>query len=121
MYSEVIKLTPQVDRAGLSRMVATLNQRFHGVAKKFGEGLKNVFKFGGFAATADTSTALPSVEDVLGVGLMEAYAMLMHRERGTPSGTNYAALYARQKAEAEKLLYIDRTRIVQQPATQEAA
>lgn len=49
MFTEVIKLTPQIDRAALAKMFRDLNQRFGQVAKKFGDGLKNAFKFGGVA------------------------------------------------------------------------
>ncbi len=47
MFSEVVKLTPQVDRAGLNTMFNDLNKRFSETARKFGEGMKNAFKFGG--------------------------------------------------------------------------
>ncbi len=47
MFSEVVKLIPNVDRASLNRMFQTLNQRFATVAKKFAAGMKNAFKFGG--------------------------------------------------------------------------
>ncbi len=52
MFSEVIKLTPTVDRAGLNTMMQTLNQRFATVAQKFAGGLKNALKFGGIASVA---------------------------------------------------------------------
>lgn len=50
MFSEVVKLIPSMDRTAVNRMFNTLNQRFASVAKKFGQGMKNVMKFGGFAA-----------------------------------------------------------------------
>lgn len=50
MFSEIIKMIPTVDRAQLGSMFQSLNGRFADVAKKFGAGLKNVFKFGGVFA-----------------------------------------------------------------------
>lgn len=50
MFSEMVKLVPSVDPGALKRMFQTLNQRFAQVAKKFGEGLKNAFKFTGAIA-----------------------------------------------------------------------
>lgn len=52
MFSEVIKLLPQLDRSRLSSMVNDLNQRFGGVAKKFGAGMKNALKFGALGGIA---------------------------------------------------------------------
>ncbi len=44
MFSEVVKLVPQVDQGALRRMFATLNQRFSSVASKFGTGLKRALQ-----------------------------------------------------------------------------
>lgn len=46
MFSEIVKLIPAVDQSALRRMFQTLNQRFSSVTKKFGDGLKNAFRFG---------------------------------------------------------------------------
>lgn len=45
MFSEIVKLTPSVDKSSLNRMFATLNQRFGDLTKKFGAGIKNVMRF----------------------------------------------------------------------------
>ncbi len=50
MFSEVVKLVPQVDGAGLNRMFNDLTKRFDNVARKFGDGMKNALKFGGLVA-----------------------------------------------------------------------
>lgn len=50
MFSEVVKLIPSIDKAGLNRMFQTLNQRFASVAKKFSSGMKGALKLGGLAA-----------------------------------------------------------------------
>jgi uncharacterized protein YoxC len=47
VFGDIVKITPQIDRAALGRMIKDLNTRFMGVAKNFGQGLKNAFKFGG--------------------------------------------------------------------------
>ncbi len=52
MFSEIVKLIPQVDRSGLNTMFRDLNGRFGQVARKFGDGMKNALKFGGIAALA---------------------------------------------------------------------
>lgn len=41
MFSEMIKIVPQMDRSALNRMFQNLTQRFATVAKKFSRGLKN--------------------------------------------------------------------------------
>lgn len=46
MFTEIIKLTPQIDRSALTKMFRDLNTRFANAAKKFGSGLKNAMKFG---------------------------------------------------------------------------
>lgn len=52
MFSEVIKLVPQLDRAALSSMFKSLNDRFAQVAQKFGQGMKGAMKLGPLAAVA---------------------------------------------------------------------
>ncbi len=52
MFTEVVKLIPQVDRAGLNGMFNDLNGRFGKVARKFGDGMRNALKFGGIATIA---------------------------------------------------------------------
>ncbi len=50
MFSEVVKLVPTIDRAGLNSMFQNLSARFSGVARKFGDGMKAALKFGGLGA-----------------------------------------------------------------------
>ncbi len=52
MFTEIVKLIPKVDGAELNSMFNSLNKRFTNVASKFGQGMKNAFKFGGIAALA---------------------------------------------------------------------
>lgn len=52
MFSEIIKLIPQVDRNSLSTMFKTLNDRFAQVAKKFAQGLKGALKLAPLATVA---------------------------------------------------------------------
>jgi len=47
MFSEILKIKPQLDSGDLRRMENTLNARFRRVAKRFGRGIVNVFKAGG--------------------------------------------------------------------------
>lgn len=47
MISEILKLTPQIDRARLEQMMKTLSERFKTLARKFGDGLKFTAKIGG--------------------------------------------------------------------------
>jgi hypothetical protein len=57
---------------------------------------------------SETDEARPSIEDVVKVGLMEAYLSLMSRAPGRPSGP-YEAKYAAAKADAEGVRYFDST------------
>ena len=52
MFSEILKIIPKLETKDLANMERTLNQRFARVAKKFGGGLMNVLKGGGFAGIA---------------------------------------------------------------------
>lgn len=52
MFSEIVKLTPQLDRAAMNNMFRTLSSRFTEVAKKFGNGLKMAMKLAPFMAIA---------------------------------------------------------------------
>ncbi len=52
MFTEVVKLTPQLDKTSLASMFKTLNQRFSDVAKKFGAGMKGAMRLGPLAAVA---------------------------------------------------------------------
>lgn len=74
---------------------------------------------GGFNG-AETQTALPSVDDLLPAMLLEAYAALAHRMRGTPDGANWERKRAAQEAELRKMRYYDLSRERPQ-APQEAA
>lgn len=47
MFSEVLKIKPQLDNSDLNKMETTLNARFKRVAKRFGGGIMNVIKGGG--------------------------------------------------------------------------
>lgn len=58
MFSEVVKLQPQIDRARLSRMFTDLNTRFAGVAKRFGQGMRNALRFGGAGGIAGLAAGL---------------------------------------------------------------
>jgi hypothetical protein len=52
MWSEILKINPKVDAAGLDKMEKQLSGRFGKVAKKFGMGIKNAITFGGITALA---------------------------------------------------------------------
>lgn len=47
MFSEILKIIPQLDNAALSKLEKALSSRFTKVAKKFGNAIGNVFKSGG--------------------------------------------------------------------------
>lgn len=51
MFSEILKVKPQLDNSDLNKMEKTLNSRFKRIAKSFGGGIMNVIKGGG-AVTA---------------------------------------------------------------------
>lgn len=57
MFTEFLKIKPQIDRAALSRMVADLSSRFAKVAKSFGGGLKTALKAAPFLAVAGAFAA----------------------------------------------------------------
>lgn len=70
--------------------------------------------------TAEGQSALPTVQDLLPVMLLEAYTALAHRSRGTPDGANWERKRAMQEDAARRLRYYDTSR--ERPATpQEAA
>jgi hypothetical protein len=50
MWRELLKVIPQVDQSGLTKMENTLTNRFTSVAKKFGVGLAKAFSVAGVAA-----------------------------------------------------------------------
>jgi hypothetical protein len=52
MFSEILKIKPQLDAKDLSNMERTLSSRFSKVAKKFGGGIMSVLKGGGIAGIA---------------------------------------------------------------------
>lgn len=54
MFTEVIKLIPQMDSAALNSMFTNLNKRFAGVAKAFGKGMGAALKFGPIFALVST-------------------------------------------------------------------
>lgn len=47
MFSEILKIKPQLDNSDLNKMERTLGQRFAKIAKKFGGGIMSVIKGGG--------------------------------------------------------------------------
>lgn len=47
MFTEILKIKPQLDNADLNKMERTLGQRFQKIAKKFGGGIMSVLKAGG--------------------------------------------------------------------------
>lgn len=47
MFSEILKIKPQLDNSDLNKMERTLNARFRRIAKRFGRGIVSVFKAGG--------------------------------------------------------------------------
>jgi DNA repair ATPase RecN len=51
MFTEILKIKPQLDNSDLNKMEKTLNGRFKRIAKSFGGGIMNVIKGGG-AVTA---------------------------------------------------------------------
>lgn len=52
MFTEILKIKPQLDGKDLSAMENSLNGRFKKIAKKFGSGLLDVIKGGGIAGLA---------------------------------------------------------------------
>ena len=52
MFSEILKIIPQIDPAHLANMERALQSRFTKIAKGFGKGLVNIFKGGGLATAA---------------------------------------------------------------------
>lgn len=70
----------------------------------------------------DADTALPSVNDVVAVGLHEAYRALMNRAPGRPN-PGWAAKYEAQQAIVNGLYYLDRTQMAPSapPTATEAA
>ncbi len=50
MFSEILKIKPQLDNSDLNKMERTLGQRFKRIAKSFGGGIMNVIKGGGATA-----------------------------------------------------------------------
>ncbi len=50
MFSEILKIKPQLDNSDLNKMEKNLNSRFGRIAKKFGSGLVNTLKGGGAIA-----------------------------------------------------------------------
>lgn len=52
MFTEILKIKPQLDSSDLSKMERQMNSRFGKVAKKFGGGLMSVLKGGGIAGLA---------------------------------------------------------------------
>jgi hypothetical protein len=47
VFSEILKIKPQLDNSDLNKMEATLGARFKRIAKKFGGGIMSVLKAGG--------------------------------------------------------------------------
>jgi tetrahydromethanopterin S-methyltransferase subunit G len=47
VFTEILKIKPQLDNADLNKMERTLGQRFQKIAKKFGGGIMSVLKAGG--------------------------------------------------------------------------
>lgn len=52
MFSEVLKIIPQIDPQDLNKMERALQSRFTKIAKGFGKGLANIIKGGGIAGVA---------------------------------------------------------------------
>lgn len=52
MFSEILKIIPQIDSKDLAKMEKALQSRFTKIAKGFGKGLANVLKGGGIAGVA---------------------------------------------------------------------
>jgi len=52
MFSEILKITPQIDGKDLNKMEKALQGRFTKIAKGFGKGLANILKGGGIAGVA---------------------------------------------------------------------
>ena len=52
MFSEVLKIIPQIDPKDLAKMERSLQSRFTKIAKGFGKGIMNVFKGAGIAGVA---------------------------------------------------------------------
>ncbi len=50
MFTEILKIKPQLDDQSVNTMTKTLNKRFGDVAKKFGSGMKKALIGGGVAA-----------------------------------------------------------------------
>lgn len=52
MFSEILKFIPKLDTGELNKMEKNLQSRFTRVAKRFGQGIGNIFKGGGFVGVA---------------------------------------------------------------------
>lgn len=52
MFSEILKIIPQIDSKDLNKMEKALQSRFTKIAKGFGKGLSNILKSGGIAGVA---------------------------------------------------------------------
>ena len=52
MYTEILKVKPQLDTKDLNKMEKTLQSRFSRLAKGFGKSITNVIKGGGVAGIA---------------------------------------------------------------------
>lgn len=70
MFTEILKLTPRMDRTALARMVNDLNRRFGAVAKRFGRGLRSALRMAPIFAIAGAALAkflnpLEKAEEIL--------------------------------------------------------
>lgn len=52
MFTDILKIKPQLDAKDLNKMEQSLQSRFTKIAKNFGKGISNVFKSGGLMGVA---------------------------------------------------------------------
>src|SRR5687767_8200002 len=52
MFSEILKIIPQLDSGDLAKLESSLSGRFTRIAKKFGKGLGSILTGGGIAGLA---------------------------------------------------------------------
>lgn len=103
MFTEIVKLIPKVDGAGLSNMERVLNSRFLRVAKKFGGGLMSAIKGGGLTALATSLIAkvlnpLEQVQEAIDKSLNAGDDLATFAKQFSTTAGNLARLQAFGKA-----------------------
>lgn len=92
MFSEILKIIPQLDNTDLNKMDGALTKRFGQISKKFGKGLMNVLMGGGIAGIAlgivdKLLNPLKDVQEAIDKTLHQADDLVTFAERfNTSSG-----------------------------------